>query len=114
MGYLGTGQGMMAPQIGSPSPAPGAGSIASPPPPIPSSEPPPYDALQDPAWRGFIDPQDHAFRSFVNELSPEHRQMLLQKFMAHKAHAMLNAPPRMPPAPTAGPPMGGPSLPPGI
>ena len=103
----------MGPGIGGPpSPAPGAGSISTPPPPMPSTEPPPYDVAQDPAWRGLLDSQNHAMRSFLNELSPEHRQMLLNEFMKHKAHAMLNAPPRMPPAPTTGPPGAQPAIPP--
>jgi hypothetical protein len=44
------------------------------------------------------------------ELSPEHRQMLLQKAMKLKAHGMLNAAPRMPPQTQPGPPQAAPPL----
>ena len=105
MGYLGLGAGMGA-GLGAPSAAPGAGSIGAPPPPVPSTEPPPYDVLQDPSWKGLVGPNEHAWRNFLNELSPEHRQMLLQKAMQLKAGNRPAGPP-----PQAGP-MPGPPMPP--
>jgi hypothetical protein len=50
--------------------------------------------LQDPSWGGLVHPGDHAFRSFLNELSPEHRQMLLQRAMQLKSAPPAAAPPQ--------------------
>lgn len=45
----------------------------------PHVEPPPYDVAQDPGWRGLVDPNDHELRNFLNQISPEERQMLLSR-----------------------------------
>lgn len=90
-------------------PTPGPPNIGTPP-PIPSTEPPPYDAAMDPAWKGLLDPNRHDLRSFLNELSPEHRQMLLQEFMKHRARPAATM------APIPGPqlPQGAPLPPPSL
>jgi hypothetical protein len=103
MGYL-----QQMAQGASPMGAPPAGPNVGTPPPLPSTDPPPYDVLQDPAWAGMVHPNEHAWRSFLNELSPEHRQMLLQKANQLKSGGRAAAPP-MPagPPPSAAPPMPG-------
>jgi hypothetical protein len=101
----------------------GQGNLGAPPAPVrtmgapppaaqPHVAPPPYDAATDPAWRGILDPNDHAFRNTLNEMDPETRQMLLQKMMAARAGSMLNAAPHMPPQPAPGPPGAAQVLPP--
>lgn len=66
--------GVGAPPSAKPSPA-----VGTPPPPNPNAAPHPYDAANDPAWKGLLDAADHAFRNFLNGLDPDHREMLRQK-----------------------------------
>lgn len=98
MAYLNALQSAAAP-VGTP-PATPAPNVGTPPAAQPHVEAPPYDAANDPAWKGLLDPNDHAFRNFLNELSPEHRQMLLQKAMTMKAQRAAPSPipgPQLPP-----------------
>ena len=45
----------------------------------PHIEAPSYDSGLDPAWHGILDPNDHALRNALNEMSPETRQLLLMR-----------------------------------
>jgi len=45
----------------------------------PHIEAPAYDAGMDPAWHGILDPNDHALRNALSEMSPEVRQLLLMR-----------------------------------
>ena len=45
----------------------------------PHIEAPEYDSGLDPAWHGILDPNDHALRNALNEMSPEVRQLLLMR-----------------------------------
>ena len=92
MGYLGLGNALSR-GIGAPSPAPGAGSISTPPgggagnavksatirfdqPPQTHIEPPPYDAAKDPAWKPLLVHGGEEFRNMINSLDDSARQML--------------------------------------
>jgi hypothetical protein len=86
------------------------------PPAQPHIEPAPYDAATDPGWQGLLDPNDHEFRNFLNQISPEERQMLLKRAQTLGAKGGGAQPaPAMPPAampppgPGSTPPPGGPS-----
>lgn len=87
--------------VGTPPVAGTKGNLGVPP-AQPHIESAPYDAAIDPAWKGILDPNDHELRNFINQQSPEDRQMLLQRVakMGGKGGAQ---PPAMPPA--AMPPM---------
>ena len=66
--------------VGAPpaAPAAAAGGV---PPAQPHIEPAPYDVATDPAWKGIVDPNDHELRNFLNQTTPEERQMLLMRLM---------------------------------
>lgn len=81
------------------------------PPAKPHIEAAPYDAAQDPGWKGILDPNDHELRNFLNQIEPEQRQMLLQRVMqAASAMKPGNGPPGVPPIPQQMP-MGAPAAP---
>ena len=96
--------------MGSPPPTP-APNVGAPPPVPQHSEPPPYDVLHDPGWKGIIDPSNKPMVQFLNELSPEHRQMLLQEVMKLKGQAQRPTP--IPPQAGPMPVMGAPPIPAG-
>jgi hypothetical protein len=94
MGYLAALQRLASGGIGR-APAANTRNIATPPlvPPAQSHvEAPPYDVAQDPGWAKILDPADHALRNFLNELSPEHRQMLQQRVQQFVQNAVGNIP----------------------
>src|SRR5580700_318296 len=97
MAYLQRAAALGNPSLGTPTPPPGPGSLSTPP-PVPSTEPPPYDVAADPSWMPFVQSGDHAWRSFLNEISPEHRQMLHQRLTHQRS-----LPPGITPIPNATP-----------
>lgn len=127
MAYLNRVASLLSPSIGTPSPAPSPhGSISTPPSGVksvttrfaqvpeakPHVQPAPYDAAHDPAWKPFLDPNDHELRNMLNQLSPEERQLLLRKFM-ERPKVMAPIPPEAgPQIPMGeqGPPQLGPPL----
>jgi hypothetical protein len=106
MSYLHQLQSAASGGMGSP-PTPGPRHIGAAPPGPQHTEPPPYDVAHDPAWKGILDPNNAPLRSFLNEISPEQRQMLLQEVMKMKAAPMLNQAQMMPTQPPVGPPGAG-------
>jgi len=65
--------------VGAP-PAPSAPNIGTAPVASqPHVEAPAYDAGLDPSWAGVLDPNDHALRNALSEMSPEVRQLLLMR-----------------------------------
>ena len=84
-GYLGQLASMAEP-VGAPPPPAAAGigaapAIAAPPLAVPEITAPAYDAAHDPAWKGYLDPSDHAFRNMLNGLDDSERQLLRQKLV---------------------------------
>lgn len=55
------------------------------PPPQSHVEAPPYDAALDGSWKHYLNPHDHAFRNHINGMSPEERQMLLNKMAEQRS-----------------------------
>jgi hypothetical protein len=93
----------------------GGGGIGAPP-SVPELQPhigaPPYDVAKDPAWQGIVAPDDHPLRNFLNGLSPEERQMLLERLAKGKAGGMGQPPGGAAPMPQAAAPMpAGPTAP---
>lgn len=83
------------------------------PPAQPHVAPAPYDVAQDPGWMAAFPEiaQDHEFRNFINNVSPEERQMLFKRLAqnAREVNASLGqsytlpTPPPPPPVPNPQP-----------
>jgi hypothetical protein len=90
MGYLGMLARAASNGMGRPPANPR--NVGTPPAAQPHIEAAPYDVAQDPGWAKILDPADHALRNFLNEISPEQRQMLQQRVMQYVQKAVGGIP----------------------
>ncbi len=72
------------PAVGTPPGPAGPGGLGAPPAAQPHITPAPYDVAHDHGWQKAHPAigMDHELRNFLNQLQPEERQMLLQRFMS--------------------------------
>jgi hypothetical protein len=110
MGYLAALQQMASRGMGKPPANPR--NVGTPPlvAAKPHIEAAPYDVAMDPGWKQFLDPSDHELRNALNEMTPEVRQMLLQRVMQMKGPIQPGGVPQgVPPDAQQGLPPSGPN-----